>query len=83
MKNYYKIVIVIAILYFLAVLGLWYFFGREDGSDSVRGRDITVLNDITMNAGEYWDNLENLNEKDYGADYVILNTENAILFSIP
>lgn len=81
MKNYYKIVIVIAILYFLAVLGLWYFFGREDGSDSVRGRDITVLNDITMNAGEYWDNLENLNEKDYGADYVILNTENAILFS--
>ena len=81
MKNYYKIVIVIAILYFLAVLGLWYFFGREDGSDSVRGRDITVLNDITMNAGEYWDNLEKLNEKDYGADYVILNTENAILFS--
>ena len=81
MKNYYKIVIVIAILYFLAVLGLWYFFGREDSSDSVRGRDITVLNDITMNAGEYWDNLEKLNEKDYGADYVILNTENAILFS--
>ena len=81
MKNYYKIVIVIAILYFLAVLGLWYFFGREDGSDSVRGRDITVLNDITMNAGEYWDNLEKLNEKDYGADYVILNTENALLFS--
>lgn len=81
MKNYYKIVIVIAILYFLAVLGLWYFFGREDGSDSVRGRDITVLNDITMNAGEYWDNLEKLNEKDYGADYVILNTENAVLFS--
>ena len=81
MKNYYKVVIVIAILYFLAVLGLWYFFGREDGSDSVRGRDITVLNDITMNAGEYWDNLEKLNEKDYGADYVILNTENALLFS--
>ena len=81
MRNYYKIVIVIAILYFLAVLGLWYFFGREDGFDSVRGRDITVLNDITMNAGEYWDNLEKLNEKGYGADYVILNTENAILFS--
>ncbi|MCR5205556.1 MAG: HAMP domain-containing histidine kinase [Lachnospiraceae bacterium] len=81
MKNYYKIVIVIAIIYFLAVLGLWYFFGREDSSDSVRGRDITVLNDITMNAGEYWNNLEKLNEKDYGADYVILNTENAVLFS--
>ena len=81
MKNYYKIVIVIAIIYFLAVLGLWYFFGREDSSDSVRGRDITTLNDITINAGEYWNNLEKLNEKDYGADYVILNTENAILFS--
>ena len=81
MKNYYKIVIVIAIIYFLAVLGLWYFFGREDSSDSVRGRDITTLNDITINAGEYWNNLEKLNEKDYGADYVILNTENAVLFS--
>ncbi|MBR4344290.1 MAG: HAMP domain-containing histidine kinase [Lachnospiraceae bacterium] len=81
MKNYYKIVIVIAILYFLAVLVLGFYVSREDSSDSVRGRDITILNDISMNAGEYWNNLEKLKEKDYNADYVILNTENAVLFS--
>ena len=81
MKNYYKIVIVIAILYFLAVLGLWYFSSRDDGSNSVRGKDIVTLNDITKDAADNWNKLEELNRKEYDVDFVILNTENLLLMS--
>ncbi len=81
MKNYYKTVLVLGILYFLAVIGLAAFSAQDENAYSVRGEQILLLNDIVKDAGDNWGNLYVLKDNDYGVDFAILNTEDTVLFS--
>ena len=80
MRNYFRSVTVIGVLYFLGIVLLFFYTGSESG---VSGREQTVvrLNAIAKDAGTHWADLSGLSEKDYGEDYLILNTANDILLA--
>ncbi len=80
MRNYFRSVTVLAVLYFLGIILLFFYTGSGNG---ISGRDQTAvkLNAIAKDAGTCWADLSQLSENDYGEDYLILSPENDILFS--
>ena len=79
MRNYYRFVVFLAILFILGIAAftLW---GKYGIKGYTRNDEITVqLNEIKTDAEEAWDNLDNLRERDYEADYLILDMQNQIL----
>ncbi|SDA70349.1 His Kinase A (phospho-acceptor) domain-containing protein [Lachnospiraceae bacterium G11] len=79
MRNYYRFVAFLAILFILGIAAftLW---GKYGIKGYTRNDEITVqLNEIKTDAEEAWDNLDNLRERDYEADYLILDMQNQIL----
>lgn len=79
MRNYYRFVAFLAILFILGISAftLW---GKYGIKGYTRNDEITVqLNEIKTDAEEGWDNLDNLRERDYEADYLILDMQNQIL----
>ncbi len=81
MKKYYKTVISLGILYFLALLAFVIFTGNVSTKIPGRDTDIIKLNDIRMDAGESFNNLSELANKDYGVDFVILDTSDNLLYA--
>lgn len=81
MKKYYKTVISLGILYFLALLAFVIFTGNVSTKIPGRDTDIIKLNDIRMDAGESFNNLDELANKDYGVDFVILDTSDNLLYA--
>lgn len=79
MRNYYRFVVFLAILFILGISAftLW---GKYGIKGYTRNDEVTVqLNEIKTDAEEAWDNLDNLRERDYEADYLILDMQNQIL----
>lgn len=79
MRNYYRFVVFLAILFILGIAAftLW---GKYGIKGYTRNDEITVqLNEIKTDAEESWDNLDNLRERDYESDYLILDMQNQIL----
>jgi len=79
MRNYYRFVVSLAILFILGISAfiLW---GKYGIKGYTRNDEITVqLNEIKTDVEEAWDNLDNLRERDYEADYLILDMQNRIL----
>ena len=81
MKNYYRTVLVLGIVFFLAVIGFAVISGQDKNAYSVKSEQILRLNDIMKDAGDNWGNLSVLKDNDYGVDFVILNTEDIMVFS--
>lgn len=81
MKNYCKTVTVLCVLYFLAVLIFAFLTGRNNSEIYGRDSDIIKLNDITLDAGNCWDDPGKLSKKDYGADFAVLDTADNILYA--
>ena len=81
MKKYYKTVISLGILYFLALLVFIIFTGSVSTKISGRDTDIIKLNDITKDAGTSFNNLNELSAKDYGVDFAILDTSDNLLYA--
>lgn len=81
MKNYVRVVIIICITY---VLGICIFAGvTKKYFDSFTKNDIDVvrLNDIKKTAEENWESLQELDSRDFGADFVVLDNANNVLYS--
>ena len=81
MKKYYKTVITLGILYFLALFAFVIFTGSVSTKIPGRDTDIIKLNDIRMDAGESFNNLDGLANKDYGVDFAILDTADNLLYA--
>lgn len=81
MKKYYKTLISLGILYFLALLAFAIFTGSASTKIPGRDTDIIKLNDIRMDAGESFNNLDGLANKDYGVDFAILDTADNLLYA--
>jgi Signal transduction histidine kinase len=80
MKNYYRIATILSIIYFLAIVTFVVIANSKDYKESDNSDAIVKMNDIVGDAGDNWNNLTVLDDKNYGADYVILSTENNILY---
>lgn len=80
MKNYYKTVTALSVLYFIAVIVFALYTGHWLADDPGRNMEIVKLNDISKDAGSCWDNPEELGNKDYGSDFALIDTEDNLLF---
>ncbi|MCR5331815.1 MAG: HAMP domain-containing histidine kinase [Lachnospiraceae bacterium] len=81
MKKYYKTVISLGILYFLALLAFTVFTGGVSTRIPGRDTDIIKLNDITKDAGASFHDLNELSAGDYGVDFAILDTADNLLYA--
>lgn len=81
MKNYYRVVICLGVVFFLLLAAFIIYTGREDYSDEERGNVILALSDIAGDSSDNWTDLDALGNKDYGEEFVILGLENNLLYS--
>ena len=81
MKNYARVIIIVCIIFVVGIIGFSVAAGANLDDYSENNVDVIQLNDISQTAKENWDNLQNLDEKDFGADFVVLDNENNILYS--
>lgn len=78
MKNYFRAVLLIAILF---VLGIGVFaFSTLSGitASKLANETVVVLNDLTQDCAENWDDLSDVSETDYGVYYVVLDSSNGV-----
>ena len=80
MKNYYKTVTILGILYFLAILVFILITGKGTAGTG-RDMDIIRLNDIAGDAGDHFGDLSVLEGRDYGVDYALLDTADNLIYS--
>lgn len=78
MKNYFRAVLLIAILF---VLGIGVFaLSTLSGitASSLANETVVVLNDLTQDCAENWDDLSVVSETNYGVYYVVLDSTNGV-----
>ena len=78
MKNYFRAVLLIAILF---VFGIGVFaLSTLSGitASSLANETVVVLNDLTQDCAENWDDLSVVSETDYGVYYVVLDSSNGV-----
>ena len=78
MKNFHKIVIMLAVFYALALGVLFLLTAKSMGSRNMEAV-VVKLNDIAKAAEENWDDPAALTGRDFGASFVILNASNEIV----
>lgn len=81
MKNYYRVVICLGVVFYLLLAAFIIYTGCEDYSDEERGNVILALSDIAGDSSDNWTDLDALGNKDYGEEFVILGLENNLLYS--
>ena len=78
MKNYFRAVLLIAILF---VFGIGVFaLSTLSGitASSLANETVVVLNDLTQDCAENWDDLSVVSETDYCVYYVVLDSSNGV-----
>ena len=81
MKHYFKVVIVIGIVYVLAIM-MVILFSNRIFSNTSNGKDRTVvLNEIAKTAEAFWEDCEENIPSDYDCDFVILNNVSTVVFT--
>ncbi len=79
MRRYYLAVSIAAIIYVLAVAVFIVFTGKANSA--ISDSNVIKLSDITRDAQENWENLSELAKRSYGADFVIINNEDKVLYA--
>ncbi|MCR4689848.1 MAG: HAMP domain-containing histidine kinase [Lachnospiraceae bacterium] len=80
MKNYYKLVLLLGVFYFAALMlfaAVTVLKSGETGQEA----EIIKLNDITKDAQMCWDHLQDLGKNDYGVSFVILDSGDTVLYA--
>ncbi len=80
MKQYTKVVIMLAVGYVLAIALLAAIMGTTKLQRAVNDETVLKLNEITKTAEENWGDLSCFDGKDYGVDFVILSPTNEIRY---
>ena len=81
MKNYVKVIVIVCITFVIGMIGFSVIAGVNLDNCSENNVDVVQLNDIRETARENWDNLQNMNGKDFGVDFVVLDNLNNILYT--
>ena len=79
MKNYYRLVLLLGVIYFAAVMIFAGLTVRKNYSSAKQETEILQLNSIAKDAEQHWANLQEL-DQDYGTDFVVLDQNGRILY---
>ncbi len=79
MRKYYMVVIICTIIYILALAVFVVFTGKANMA--ISDSNVIKLNEITKDAQKNWADLSAMAQKSYGADFVIINNEDAVLYA--
>ncbi len=79
MKNYYRLVLLLGVIYFAAVMIFAGLAVRKNDSSAKQETEILQLNSIAKDAEQHWANLQEL-DQDYGTDFVVLDQNGRILY---
>lgn len=81
MKNYVKIIIIIAIIFVIGMFCYAITMGKQLEEFAGNDVDVIQLNDIKENAKKNWETLQNLDSKNFGVEFVVLDNLNNVLYS--
>lgn len=81
MKNYFKIVIAIGIIYVLGIVGVYIFSNSIYSNESNFNDKTVILNEITKSAELNWDSGENLVQDDYDCEFVVLDNASEVKYT--
>ena len=74
MRNYAKFVLIFGILMIAGIILFVVVSGNIGDTISVSDEKMLTLNDIVKDVEENMDSLDSLGEKDYGVDYIVLDS---------
>lgn len=81
MKNYFKIVIAIGIIYVLGIVGVCIFSNSVYSNESNFKDKTIILNEITKSAELNWDSGEELVQDDYECEFVVLDNTSEVKYT--
>ena len=81
MKNYLRLIIIVCITFIIGMIGYTTIVKKHFRDFTGNNVDVIQLNDIKKTAEKNWDTLQNLDRKDFGADFVVLDNKNNMLYS--
>lgn len=81
MKKYVRVIIMVCITFVIGMIGYATIMDKHFRDFTENDVDVIQLNDIRESAKENWDSLQNLDSKDFGVDFVVLDNVNNILYS--
>ena len=81
MKNYFKIVIAIGIIYVLGIAAVYFFSNSIYSKESNFNDKTVILNEITKSAELNWDSGENLVPDDYDCEFVVLDNTSEVKYT--
>ena len=79
MKNYYRLVLLLGVIYFVTVMIFAALAIRKNDSTAKQETEILQLNSIAKDAEQNWENLQAL-DQDYGTDFVVMDQNGRILY---
>lgn len=81
MKNYFKIVIAIGIIYVLGIAAVYIFSNSIYSNESIFNDKTIILNEIAKSAELNWDSGEELVQDDYECEFVILDNTSEVKYT--
>ena len=81
MKKYFRTVFVLGFIYLIVVVLAFFVLSRIDDLSVEADNDIVILNDITHDVSKYINDIKQLENKDYGVDFCVIDTIDETIFS--
>ena len=81
MKKYFRTVFVLGFIYLIVVVLAFFVLSRIDDLSVEADNDIVILNDITHDVSQYINDIKQLENKDYGVDFCVIDTIDETIFS--
>lgn len=81
MKNYFKIVIAIGIIYVLGIAAVYIFSNSIYSNESNFNDKTIILNEIAKSAELNWDSGEDLVQDDYECEFVVLDNASEVIYT--
>lgn len=80
MKNYIRIIIIVCITFVIGMIACATIMEKQFREFTENDVDVIQLNDIRETAKKNWDELQNLDNKDFGVDFVVLDNMNTMIY---
>lgn len=81
MKNYVRVIIIVGIVFVIGMIGYATIMEKHFRDFAENDVNVIQLNDIRETAKQNWNALQNLENEDFGVDFVVLDNVNNILYS--
>ena len=80
MKNYYRLIVFLALMFLLGI-GFMFYITREGNGKEFNKEAVSLdLNDITKRASDNWGDFGSFDNLKYSIDYIILDNNNRVMY---